>query len=32
VVLDLNAGQGEASFLTTDLSEEYVRINAAYRT
>ena len=32
VVLDLKAGQGEASFLTTDLSEEYVRINAAYRT
>ncbi len=32
VVLDLNAGQEEASLLTTDLSEEYVRINAAYRT
>jgi glutamate N-acetyltransferase/amino-acid N-acetyltransferase len=32
VLLDLKSGDGEASLLTTDLSEEYVRINAAYRT
>lgn len=32
VLLDLNHGTAEASMLTTDLSEEYVRINAAYRT
>jgi glutamate N-acetyltransferase/amino-acid N-acetyltransferase len=32
VLLDLKDGSAEASMLTTDLSEEYVRINAAYRT
>ncbi len=32
VVLDLKSGTEEATMLTTDLSEGYVRINAAYRT
>jgi len=32
VLLDLKCGKGEASFLTTDLSEEYVTINADYRS
>jgi len=32
VLLDLKSGDGEAVFLTTDLSEEYVRINADYRS
>jgi glutamate N-acetyltransferase / amino-acid N-acetyltransferase len=32
VVLDLKAGREEASFLTTDMSEEYVTINADYRS
>ncbi len=32
VLLDLKAGEGEASFLTTDMSEEYVTINADYRS
>lgn len=32
VTIDLHSGKGEASVLTTDLSEEYIRINAAYRT
>ncbi|MFZ5867823.1 MAG: bifunctional glutamate N-acetyltransferase/amino-acid acetyltransferase ArgJ [Thermodesulfobacteriota bacterium] len=32
VLLDLKDGSAEASMLTTDLSEEYVRINADYRT
>jgi glutamate N-acetyltransferase/amino-acid N-acetyltransferase len=32
VLLDLKDGPAEASMLTTDLSEEYVRINADYRT
>jgi len=30
--INLNLGQGEASFLACDLSAEYVRINAHYRT
>ena len=30
--LDLGLGGGEASYLTTDLSYDYVRINADYRT
>lgn len=32
VTLDLKSGNGEARFLTTDLSEEYVTINADYRS
>jgi len=32
VVLDLGLGQEEASILTSDLSTDYVRINADYRT
>lgn len=32
VVLDLNAGPSKASILTCDLSEEYVGINADYRS
>ncbi|MBI4537548.1 MAG: bifunctional glutamate N-acetyltransferase/amino-acid acetyltransferase ArgJ [candidate division NC10 bacterium] len=30
--IDLGAGRGEAEIWTTDLTEEYVRINAGYRT
>jgi glutamate N-acetyltransferase/amino-acid N-acetyltransferase len=32
IELDLGLGQGAAGYLTTDLSHDYVRINAAYRT
>ena len=32
VTLDLGAGSAGAAFWTTDLSAEYVRINADYRT
>jgi glutamate N-acetyltransferase / amino-acid N-acetyltransferase len=32
IELDLDLGDGEATYLTTDLSYEYVRINAEYRT
>jgi glutamate N-acetyltransferase / amino-acid N-acetyltransferase len=32
VTLDLKSGRKDAVILTTDLSEEYVRINADYRT
>jgi glutamate N-acetyltransferase / amino-acid N-acetyltransferase len=32
VTLDLKAGSAQAAFLTTDLSAEYVRINADYRS
>lgn len=32
VLLDLGAGSGEAEILTTDLSREYVSINADYRS
>ena len=32
VTLDLKSGSAEATFLTTDLSAEYVRINADYRS
>jgi glutamate N-acetyltransferase/amino-acid N-acetyltransferase len=32
VLLDLKNGNGEASLLTTDFSEEYVTINADYRS
>ena len=32
VTLDLGLGQGEARILTSDLSVDYVRINADYRT
>jgi glutamate N-acetyltransferase/amino-acid N-acetyltransferase len=32
VTLDLHAGTGTATILTTDLTEEYVRINADYRS
>jgi glutamate N-acetyltransferase/amino-acid N-acetyltransferase len=30
--LDLGIGDGAASYLTSDLSYDYVRINADYRT
>jgi len=30
--LDLGLGDGSASYLTSDLSYEYVRINAEYRS
>jgi glutamate N-acetyltransferase / amino-acid N-acetyltransferase len=32
IELDLGLGAGEAQYLTSDLSYDYVRINAAYRT
>jgi len=32
IVLDLGLGDGEARYLTSDLSYDYVRINADYRT
>ncbi|HMK36214.1 MAG TPA: bifunctional glutamate N-acetyltransferase/amino-acid acetyltransferase ArgJ [Desulfomonilaceae bacterium] len=32
VLLDLKTGNGEARFLTSDMSEEYVSINADYRS
>ncbi len=32
VLLNLNAGECSARLLTTDLSEEYVTINADYRS
>jgi glutamate N-acetyltransferase/amino-acid N-acetyltransferase len=32
IELDLGLGDGCASYLTTDLSYDYVRINADYRT
>ena len=32
IELDLGLGAGAASYLTTDLSYDYVRINADYRT
>lgn len=32
IVADLHLGKGSATVLTSDLTEEYVRINAAYRT
>jgi glutamate N-acetyltransferase/amino-acid N-acetyltransferase len=32
ILVDLKAGAGEALFLTTDLSKEYVSINADYRS
>lgn len=32
LLIDLRQGRGEARLLTTDLSEAYVRLNAAYRT
>jgi glutamate N-acetyltransferase/amino-acid N-acetyltransferase len=32
VLLDMKSGECEASFLTTDFSEEYVTINADYRS
>jgi glutamate N-acetyltransferase / amino-acid N-acetyltransferase len=32
IVLDLKAGAGECSILTTDFSAEYVAINADYRS
>jgi N-acetylglutamate synthase/N-acetylornithine aminotransferase len=30
--LDLGLGSGEAAYLTSDLSSDYVAINADYRT
>ncbi|NOY68107.1 MAG: bifunctional glutamate N-acetyltransferase/amino-acid acetyltransferase ArgJ [Deltaproteobacteria bacterium] len=32
IIIDLHAGDGTASVLTCDLSEEYIRINADYRS
>jgi len=32
IELDLGLGDGRASYLTSDLSYDYVRINADYRT
>ena len=32
IELDLGLGTGSASYLTSDLSYDYVRINADYRT
>jgi glutamate N-acetyltransferase / amino-acid N-acetyltransferase len=32
ILLDLNAGDGDATVLTCDLTEDYVKINADYRT
>ncbi len=32
VVIDLKSGKGEAAVFTSDLSYDYVKINAAYRT
>ena len=32
IELDLALGDGSANYLTTDLSYDYVRINADYRT
>jgi len=32
VLINLNSGKGQTKIFTTDLSEEYVRINSAYRT
>lgn len=32
VLINLNLGKGQAKIFTTDLSEEYVKINSAYRT
>lgn len=32
LTIDLHGGGGEAAILTTDLSEDYVRINAGYRS
>ena len=32
IELDLGLGSGAASYLTSDLSYDYVRINAEYRT
>jgi glutamate N-acetyltransferase/amino-acid N-acetyltransferase len=32
ITLDLKAGQAQGAMLTTDLSEEYVKINADYRS
>jgi glutamate N-acetyltransferase/amino-acid N-acetyltransferase len=32
ITLDLGLGKAECRFLTCDLTEEYVRINAAYST
>ena len=32
IALDLSLGDGRASYLTSDLSTDYVRINAEYRS
>ncbi|HTB35196.1 MAG TPA: bifunctional ornithine acetyltransferase/N-acetylglutamate synthase, partial [bacterium] len=32
VLIDLKAGKGEAAVYTSDLSYDYVKINASYRT
>ena len=32
IALDLGLGEGEASYLASDLSYEYVRLNAEYTT
>ena len=32
IALDLGLGDGSATYLTSDLSSDYVRINAEYRS
>ncbi len=32
ILINLNLGKGHTTIFTTDLSEDYVRINSAYRT
>jgi glutamate N-acetyltransferase/amino-acid N-acetyltransferase len=32
IIIDLHAGKSSARVLTCDLTEEYIRVNAAYRT
>jgi glutamate N-acetyltransferase/amino-acid N-acetyltransferase len=32
MVINLNAGKSSAKVLTCDMTEEYIKINAAYRT
>jgi len=32
ILINLNVGKSSAKVFTNDLSEEYVRINSAYRT
>ncbi len=32
IIIDLNLGRSSANVLTCDLTEEYIKINKAYRT